>query len=151
MKYSFLLIATLFIASCSNTETAVTEAQQKEFRTMAQAYQTAYNGGGANCDQITKAFDENVKMSEIQFGQFINYPYEVIIAYCPHLPKKQVIETTSEQRLLTPTLGYDYVSQLYLRQNKTDTIRETSSTIWENKNGQWKIIQMNNSLAQSCD
>ncbi|MFB6319678.1 hypothetical protein [Saccharicrinis sp. FJH54] len=58
------------------------------------------------------------------------------VLFCPHLQKKEVISTDSEQGLQGTNLAYDYVSQLYLRTNVGDTARESSSRIWEKKNGE---------------
>jgi hypothetical protein len=91
-------------------------------------------------------------MSEIQFsGPARTFTHEQLVQFCPHLPAKEVIETETEQRLISSTLGYDYVSQLYLRHSLGDTVRETSSRIWQLKNNEWKIIQMNSSLTRACD
>ena len=150
MKY-FSLVFIVVVIAC-NTEPSDFESQQKEFEKVAQKYQAKYTGGSDNCEYIVQSIDENIKMSEISFGgPPVDFTYDLLVQYCPHLPKKQVIETSTEQRLLLPDLGYDYVSQLYLRKSLGDTVRETSSRIWKKKEGKWKIIQMNNSLNKACD
>jgi hypothetical protein len=150
MKYFIFSLFILFI-SC-NSEPSPTEKQQKEFEDIARSYQTKYMGGSENCEYILNAMDENIKMSEIRFGEpSVSFSYDLLTQFCPHLPKKEVIETTTEQRLFNPGLGYDYVSQLYLRKSLGDTVRETSTKIWEKKDGKWKIIHMNSSLNKACD
>lgn len=150
MKY-FVIVVLIVVAACSN-EQAPTGLEEIEFRKTAVAFQYEYMGGSANCAAILNAIDENVRMSETQFGSPpMDFSYEELQQFCPHLPDKQVIKTVSEQRLLTPNLGYDYVSQLYLRTSVGDTARETSARIWQKKDGVWKIIQMNNSLSKACD
>ena len=150
MKYLIILFLIL-VVSC-NDRTSLTEFQKNDFENITREYQTNYMEGSDNCKYILNALDENIKMSESQFGQPpLNISYEQLVKYCPHLPKKEIISTITEQRLLTSNLGYDYVSQLYLRKSVGDTARETSSRVWQKKDGIWKIIQMNNSLNKACD
>lgn len=148
-----LLLIIFLLSACTSISNAQNTAnQQREFEEIAQTFQKKYMGGNENCDDILKSLDDNIQMSEITFlAPVKSFSYEQIVQFCPHLPKKQVIETTTEQKLLTAELGYDYVNQLYLRKSVGDTVRETSSRIWANKNGGWKIIQMNNSLNKACD
>lgn len=108
---------------------STTELQQKDFEKMAQTYQLKYMQGGENCESIIQAFDKNVKMSENRFSEQIAMTYEQLVQFCSHLPKKEVVQTVTEQRLLSSELGYDYVSQLYLRKSVGDTVRETASRI----------------------
>ena len=150
MKY-LLLIILISILSCTSN-TAITEEEQNKFERIAQAFQKKYMGGSENCEDIINSIDEDVIMSEIRFSEpAMNLTHEQLVQFCPHLPKKQVIATETEQRLITPTTGYDYVSQLYLRKSLGDTVRETASRIWKFKNNEWKIIQMNSSLNKACD
>ena len=108
--------------------------------------------GEQNCDYIMKSMDEEIKMSELRFSEPLQtYTFEQLKEFCPHLPKKQILETSTEQRLLNSNQGYDYVSQSFLGSNGKDTLRETSSRIWEIKDGVWKIVQMNNSIKKDCD
>ena len=126
--------------------------EQLKFEKVALAFQTKYVGGSENCEDINNSIDEDVKMSEIRFSEpAVTFTHAQLVQFCPHLPKKDVIKTETEQRLLSSTLGYDYVCQLYLRKSLGDTVRETTSRIWELKNNEWKIIQMNSSLNKACE
>ena len=126
--------------------------QAQDFKEVAQAYQSKYMNGAQNCDEIMNSMDEDIKMSELLFSEPLRvYTFKQLKEFCPHLPKKDIIQSTTEQRLLTPTLGYDYVSQTFLRSSGEDTLRETSSRIWKLKDGKWKIIQMNNSIKKDCN
>ncbi|MGD8428467.1 MAG: hypothetical protein PVH63_12620 [Balneolaceae bacterium] len=144
MKYGFLILITL-LASCK-TKPAVTPTEIDTFEQLAQSYQTTYMDGSENCEEILAAMDENIKMSEN--GKTWTYPD--LKKFCPHLPKKNVVETYNDQRLLNSDWGYDFVSQLYVT-SKKDTIRETVSRIWEKKNNTWKIVQMNNLLKKEVN
>ena len=152
MKKIYLL-PTLILGILMNSYAQVTtlEVQQKEFEEIAQTFQANYMEGSENCESIIQAVDKDVKMSENKFSQQMTMTYEQLVQFCPHLPKKEVINTVTEQRLLSLELGYDYVTQLYLRKSLGDTVRETSSRIWKLKDGRWKIIQMNSSLNKACD
>ncbi|WP_370392381.1 hypothetical protein [uncultured Winogradskyella sp.] len=150
-KIYLLLTLVLGIFMDSYAQGTTTEEQQKEFKEITQTFQSNYMEGSENCESIIHAFDKKVKMSENRFSQQMTMTYEQLVQFCPHLPKKEVINTVTEQRLLSSELGYDYVSQLYLRKSVGDTVRETSSRIWELKDGGWKIIQMNSSLNKHCD
>ena len=58
-------------------------------------------------------------MSESQFGQAVmDTSYEQLVKYCSHSPKKDVISTITEQKMVSSNLGYEYVSQLYLRKRR---------------------------------
>ncbi len=151
MKKIVTLIFVIFLFSCKN-ENSFTEAQETDFKNVVRSYQSKYMAGSENCDAIMNSMDENIKMSEIRFSEPLRfYTFNQLKEFCPHLPKKQIFQSSTEQRLLTPSLGYDFVSQTFLRSTGEDTLRETSSRIWEIKNGEWKIVQMNNSIKKDCD
>ena len=150
MKYYFLILIISIISCTSNKE--ITEEEQMKFEKEALAFQSKYMDGSENCEDIINSIDKDVRMSEIRFSEpAVSFTHEQLVQFCPHLPKKDVIETETEQRLLSSTLGYDYVSQLYLRESLGDTVRETTSRIWRLENNEWKIIQMNSSLNKACD
>lgn len=150
----YILLAPLLIALhfCCKAQNQFTDTQQKEFEETVRTFQTKYVAGNDNCEYIINFIDKNVKMSEARFSEPAkNFTYQQLKQFCPHLPKKLIIETITEQRLLSPQLGYDFVSQLYLRKSLGDTVRETTSRIWEHKDGIWKIIQLNTLLSKVCD
>lgn len=95
--------------------------------------------GSKNCDQILAAMNEDTKMWE----NGNTWSFSDLKEYCPHLPKKNVIEMYNNQKLLNHDLGYDYVSQLYISPHG-DTLRETVSRIWKITDNAWKIAEMNN-------
>lgn len=140
MKYFHLIIIVLLI-SCKSDQ-RITAEQEKEFATVAQQYQTAYMNGGTNCEEILSNLHEDVQMWE--GGK--TWTYSDLEQYCSYLPIKSVITTYNDQYLLDTNRGYDFVSQLYISQ-QGDTIRETTSRIWE-KEVKWKIVKMNNLLSK---
>lgn len=137
MKNFYLILIILF-SSC-NKENRITESDKIAFEETAQNYQKIYMDGGKNCEQILAAMNEDVEMWES--GKI--WTLSDLKKFCSHLPNKKVIETYSNQKLLSKEIGYDYVSQLYISQTG-DTLRETSSKIWKNTDGTWKISQMDN-------
>ena len=149
---NILIISILFlVSSCKNNNT-YSETQESEFKNTAISYQSKYMEGSKNCDYIMNSMDEQIVMSELRFDEPLqSYTFEQLKVFCPHLPNKKIIESVTEQRLLSSSHGYDFVSQTFLRSNGIDTLRETSSRIWEIKDGVWKIVQMNNSIKKDCD
>ncbi len=136
-----ILIIILF-ASCNNQKPH-TEADKKAFEEMAHSYQINYTGGSINCEQILAAMNEETKMWE----NGNTWTFSDLKKYCPHLPKKNVIETYNNQKLINNEVGYDFVSQLYISQHG-DTIRETISRIWKKTDNAWKISVMNNLISK---
>lgn len=130
----------LLLSSCQS-ENKTTENENGKFAEMTQIYQETYMEGGENCEKILLAMDEKIQFSENGKSR----GFADLEKFCPHLPKKNVVTTFSDQKLINSNVGYDFVSQLYVN-IKGDTIRETASRIWEKSNDTWKIIQMNNSL-----
>jgi len=141
MKYTSIILLILFV-SCS-TDTKISDTQIKDFQEMAQTYQTIYNEGSENCDQILAAIDENIEMWEN--GRI--WSYSDLEKFCPHLPKKNVVEIYNDQTLLDHNLGYDFVSQLFVVQSG-DTMRETSSRLWQKHDTTWKIVKMKNLISR---
>jgi hypothetical protein len=121
-----------------STQTISLEEQQA-FENMAQAYQTKYMMGSENLEDILAGFDEDIQMWEN--GKI--WSYNDLVKYGPHLPKKRVVETYNDQKLLSDDLGYDYVSMIYIS-SAGDSLRETASRIWKKSEEKWKIITMNN-------
>lgn len=138
MKYTYLVLALLFI-SC-NSETPITESEQKEFAEMTQAWQRDIMQGAEKIDAILAKMDKDLKMWE---NDRI-WTYELIEEFGPHLPKKKVIDVFNEQVLLNKKLGYDFVTMVYVSPITNDTMRETSSRIWKKDENGWKVTTMSN-------
>ena len=138
MKYLYLILVIAFY-SC-NSDRPITETEQKEFEKMAQSWHNSYMQGSVNLEEILSGLDENIVMWEN--GKV--WTYDEVEEFGPHLPKKNILETYNDQKLLKKDLGYDYVSQKYISTITGDTMRETSSRLWKLKNENWKIARMNN-------
>lgn len=148
----FILLILLAVFSSCNPANTISENLHDEFEESAQSFQLKYVGGSENCTDILTSIDENLEMSEIAFSEPVKeFTYQDLEQYCPFLPKKEIIVSYTEQKLLNSKLGYDFVSQLYLRESLGDTVRETTTRIWELKQGNWKIVLMNNSLSKARD
>ena len=111
---------------------------------MAQAYQSNYMEGSVNLDGILAGMDQDIQMWEN--GKI--WTYSDIEKFGPHLPKKNVIETYNQQKLLEKGLGYDFVSLVYIN-TSGDTLRESASRIWEQRGEVWKIVYMSNLIHQA--
>ena len=132
--------------SCNSNKT-FTETEQNEFEKMAQDWQDKYTQGSVHLEKILSGLDENIDMWEN--GKV--WTYKEVEKFGPHLPEKDIIETYNDQKLLKRDLGYDYVSLKYISSMSGDTMRETSSRIWRLKNGEWKIVKMNNLIKKESD
>ena len=138
MKYFNLILIISILSSC-NTDKPISEKEQAEFEKMAQTYQSTYMEGSENLKEILAGMDKDIQMWEN--GKI--WTYDDLVKFGPHLPKKTVIETYNEQRLLEKDLGYDFVTLLYIN-SKGDTLRETASRIWKKPKDRWKIFYMSN-------
>lgn len=138
MKYIYILLAMLLI-SC-NSESPVTEKEQKEFAQMTQEWQRDIMQGAEKIDAILSKMDKDLKMWENDKV----WTYELIEKFGPHLPKKKVIAVYDEQLLLNRKLGYDFTTLVYLSSITNDTMRETSSRIWRKGKDGWKVTNMSN-------
>lgn len=132
--------------SC-NSDKVMTETKEIEFEKMAQDYHNKYVQGSVNLADILAGMDESIDMWEN--GKV--WTYQEVEKFGPHLPKKIVLETYNDQKLLKKDLGYDYVSQKYISTMTGDTMRETSSRLWKLKNGKWKIVRMNNLIKKEVE
>ena len=138
MKYIYLSLTVLFF-SC-NSETQITEDEQKEFAEMCQAYQLDIMEGADKLDVILEKMDKNLQMWENSKV----WTYELIEEFGPHLPRKKVIDLYDEQILLDRNLGYDFTTLVYISPISQDTMRETSSRIWRKDESGWKVTNMSN-------
>ena len=145
MKYASLVLTILFF-SC-NSEPPITKSEQNEFVGMTQTWHSKYTQGSENLEEILLGLDKNINMWEN--GKI--WTYKEVEKFGPHLPKKHIIETYNNQKLLDKDLGYDYVSQKYISSMSGDTMRETSSRLWRKKNGNWKITRMNNLIKKELN
>ena len=123
-----------------NSDKDTLKTNEQDFIEMTQILHNKYTQGSENLEEILLGLDKNINMWEN--GKI--WTYEEVEKFGSHLPKKHIIETYNDQKLLAKDLGYDYVSQKYISSMSGDTMRETSSRLWRKKNGNWKITRMNN-------
>jgi len=109
-----------------------------EFVEQTRAFQRMYMGGGEHCPELLAMLNDSIRFwengeewSRAQLDQF-----------CPHLPRKNVVETVHRHRVLAPGLAHDFVTQLYIRE-RGDTIRESASRIWQKSDDGWQVVEMN--------
>jgi hypothetical protein len=145
MKYIYLIL--LFLIISCNTDKDTLKADEQDFIEMTQNWQNKYTQGSENLEEILLGLDKNINMWEN--GKI--WTYKEVEKFGPHLPKKHIIETYNDQKLLGKDLGYDYVSQKYISSMSGDTMRETSSRLWRKKNGNWKITRMNNLIKKELN
>ncbi|MDH5610511.1 MAG: hypothetical protein OEY56_13620 [Cyclobacteriaceae bacterium] len=145
MKYVFLSF-TILLFSC-NSETPITEDEQKEFAKMCQTYQLDIMEGADKLDAILAKMDKNLQMWENDKV----WTYALVEKFGPHLPKKKVIGVYDEQILLDRNLGYDFTTLVYISPISQDTMRETSSRIWRRNEDGWKVTNMSNLIKREIN
>ena len=94
LKYVYLILVIAFY-SC-NSDKPITETEQKEFEKVAQTWHNRYVQGSENLEEILLGLDENIIMWEN--GKV--WTYKEVEKFGPHLPKKNIIETYNDQKLL---------------------------------------------------
>ena len=145
MKYIYLIL--LFLIISCNTDKDTLKTDEQDFIEMTQTWHNKYTQGSENLEEILVGLDKIINMWEN--GKI--WTYKEVEKFGPHLPKKHIIETYNDQKLLDKDLGYDYVSQKYISSMSGDTMRETSSRLWRKKNGNWKITRMNNLIKKELN
>lgn len=131
------LLVALLLLSCA-PESRPSDGELRDFVQQARAYQRMYMDGGGHCPDLLGMMADSVHFSEN--GQ--EWSRAQLEQFCPHLPKKNVVETVDRHRLIAPGVAYDYVAQLYLRE-RGDTVRESVSRIWRKSDGEWQVVEMN--------
>ena len=106
-----------------------------EFNQISKEYQDAYMN--ADCSILMPYLSEALVIFEN--GEY--WSFEKVKTYCPKLPVKPVLNTDRAYRIISDTMVYEFVSQLYQREAGRK-FNETASRLWEYNNGKWKIIQM---------
>jgi len=69
------------------------------------------------------------------------FTYENILEYCSYIKPKSAFNIYSKQYIIQPTVGFDYVEQYYVN-SEQDTLRETTSRIWQLKSDNWVVTHM---------
>jgi hypothetical protein len=69
------------------------------------------------------------------------FTYENILEYCSYIKPKSAFNIYSKQYIIQPTVGFDYVEQYYIN-SEQDTLRETTSRIWQLKSNNWVVTHM---------
>ena len=147
MRLSLLVLLALTTLP-AEAQSADTTRASEELANAARSFQRLYMGGAdEDCDGILAAIDDDVVFQEN--GKV--WTREELAQFCPHLPFKDVIDSTSSHEILTDELAYDFVSELYWGANRKDTFRETISRVWRRSDGAWKIVHMDVARSQVLD
>jgi len=130
----FFVVAFLSI-SCSNDKMDLKRVQE-DFKSNATRFHELYITAG-DCDDRNGMIDKDILFFEN--GQA--FTYQNILDYCSYIEPKNVFNMYAEQNLIQPTVGFDFVEHYYVN-SEQDTIRETSSRIWQFKSGSWVVTHM---------
>ncbi|WP_411768504.1 hypothetical protein [Winogradskyella sp. A3E31] len=136
IKKSVTLIFILFTFLPLLAQTVnASDSIEAEFNKISKEYQNAYMN--ANCEVLMPYLSEDLVIFEN--GEY--WPYEKVKTYCPKIPVKPVLSTDRAYKIISDTMVYEFVSQMYQRQEGSQ-FNETASRLWEYNDGSWKIIQM---------
>lgn len=134
MKYLNLIFAgLLFSCSQNKPDSKKTEA---DFINTAKQFHALYITAG-DCAERNAMVDKGILFYE-NGNQFT---YQNILDYCSYIKPKNTFNVYSEQYLIQPTVGFDYTDQYYLN-SEQDTVRETTSRIWQLKSNNWVVTHM---------
>lgn len=134
MSNTFTLFAFLLI-SCSIDKTDLKTIEQ-DFMKKSKLFHELYITAG-DCSERNGMIDNDI----IFFENGQPFTYENILDYCSYIKKKNVFNIFSKQYLIQPFVGFDYVDQYYVNQDQ-DTIRESTSRIWQFKSNDWVVTHM---------
>jgi hypothetical protein len=90
-----------------------------------------------DCSQRNGMIDNNI----IFFENGQPFTYENILEYCSYIKPKDVFSVYAEQYIIQPSVGFDYIDQYYVNPEQ-DTLRETTSRIWQFKANDWVVTHM---------
>lgn len=125
----------ILLISCSNDKRDLKQLEE-DFIKKATRFHELYITAG-DCDDRNDMIDRDILFFEN--GQ--TFTYQNILDYCSYIEPKNTLDIYSRQYLIQPSVGFDYVEQYYLN-SEQDTIRETSSRIWQFKSGTWLVTHM---------
>ena len=134
MRYTSIIFVSL-VLSCSNEKPDL-RLIETEFTKKAKLFHELYITAG-DCSERNAMIDNDIIF--LENGQ--PFTYENIVAYCSYIKPKNPINISSKQYLIQPTVGFDYVEQYYLNSER-DTLRETTSRIWQLKSDHWVVTHM---------
>ena len=134
MRYTFTLLAFLLL-SCSEDKTDLKEIEGA-FMKKAKLFHELYITAG-DCSQRNGMIDNDI----IFFENGQPFTYENILEYCSYIKPKDVFSVYSEQYIIQPFVGFDYIDQYYVN-SEQDTLRETTSRIWQFKVNDWVVTHM---------
>lgn len=134
MKYSFLLLGSL-ILSCT-IDKSDPKYNESQFIKTAKHFHEFYITAG-DCKERNAMVDKDI----IFYENEKLFTYQDILDYCSYIKPKDVFKIYTEQYLIQPAVGFDYVDQYYTNQ-EADTLRETTSRIWQLKSDAWVVTHM---------
>lgn len=134
MKHKSLLFLIVLFA-CSSDKPDLKKIET-EFVNKAKQFHELYITAG-DCSERNAMVDKNIVFFEN--GQ--EFTYQNILEYCSYIKPKRAFDIYSAQSLVQPNVGYDFVEQYYVNPDQ-DTLRETTSRIWQLKSNVWLVTHM---------
>ena len=134
MRYTFIFFASLLL-SCSNEKLDL-QTIEIDFMDQTKLFHELYITAG-DCSERNAMIDKDIIF--LENGQ--PFTYENILEYCSYGKPKNAFDIYSKQYIIQPKVGFDYVEQYYVN-SEQDTLRETTSRIWQLKSNNWVVTHM---------
>jgi len=134
MKNVFVLLTCLLL-SCSNKKSDQ-KSIESDFINKAKLFHELYITAG-DCSERNGMIDKDI----IFFENGQPFTYENILEYCSYIKPKRAFDIYSKHYIIQPNVGFDFVEQYYLNSDQ-DTLRETTSRIWQLKSNNWIVTHM---------
>lgn len=134
MKYTFPILASLLL-TCSINKMDM-KGIESDFINKAKLFHELYITAG-DCLERNSMVDKDI----IFFENGQPFTYADILEYCSYIKPKDVFNIYSKQYLIQPFVGFDFVEQYYVNPEQ-DTLRETTSRIWQFKSDKWIVTHM---------
>jgi len=134
MKYTYIFIACMLL-SCSSEKPDLKKIETDFINTAKHFHELYINAG--DCTDRNAMVDKDILFFEN--GQ--PFTYQNILDYCAYIKPKITFDIYSKQYIIQPNVGFDYVEQYYVNPEQ-DTIRETTSRIWQFKSDNWIVTHM---------
>ena len=144
MRHAFhlLILGIPALAACAAAPPD-NDAEIAGFQQAAQAFQQLYAGGSENCARIISTVAEDVRL--VENGEA--WGHAQLVEFCPHLPRKNVVDAWSDRTVVSPGVGYDFGTIVYENEPGAPR-RETTVRVWRRTGEDWKIVRMSSVLSR---
>ncbi len=136
MDVTVAIILDMKLCKCGCEEKPDLQKIETDFIDRAKRFHELYIHAG-DCSERNAMIDKDILF--LENGQ--PFTYKNILGYCVYIKPKSAFNIYSKQYIIQPTVGFDYVEQYYIN-SEQDTLRETTSRIWQLKSNNWVVTHM---------